>query len=135
MHAEVHGVRACCSGPRREGGRWPRLTRKKKSVQDQIWAYYAKADARTDLNLGAQVSVPGNCLFECISPGNTGPPKCPPGYCDPTYGQCECCTSLEWAQDQSDPKLPPLCGVDGLSGTHTDQPDQVSAGASAGANE
>ena len=30
----------------------------------------------------------------------------------------------------------PLCGgVDGLSGTHTDQPDRVSAGASAGANE
>ena len=104
-------------------------------MQDQIWAYYMYATPRgggqTD-----QLGVPGNCLFECISADNTGPPKCPPGYCDPTYGQCDCCKSLEWAHDKSDPKLPPLCGgVDGLSGTHTDQPDQVSAGASAGANE
>ena len=89
---------------------------------------------------GEEQSLPGNCFFECISPGKSlGGPKCPPGYCDPTYGQCDCCTSLAWAQDITalDLPLPPLCqpGVDGLSGTHTDQPDRVTAGASAGANE
>ena len=87
---------------------------------------------------GDEQGLPGNCLFICISPGKSlGGPKCPPGYCDPTYGQCDCCTSLEWAQeDKTAPDLPPLCGgVDGLSGTHTDQPDRVTAGASAGANE
>ena len=102
-------------------------------VQDQIWAYFMYASPRAG---GKEQSLPGNCLFECISAGNVGPPKCPPGYCDPTYGQCDCCSSLEWAQDPDAQDLPPLCGgVDGLSGTHTDQPDRVTAGASAGANE
>ena len=60
------------------------------------------------------IGVPANCLLECASPGNPRTPACPPGYCDGTYGVCDCCTSLAWAADPTDSSLPPLCteGVD-----------------------
>ena len=50
--------------------------------------------------------------FHCTDPHKDAnhPPKCPPTYCDPTRGTCQCCTSIEWADaDASD--LPPLCDV------------------------
>ena len=58
-----------------------------------------------------RVDVP-NCLFHCTDPhmdaGN--PPVCPPQYCDPTRGTCQCCTSLAWAAPGTNPSdLPPLC--------------------------
>ena len=52
-----------------------------------------------------------SCQFHCTDPHKDAnhPPKCPPTYCDPTRGTCQCCTSLDWAADADASDLPPLC--------------------------
>ena len=53
------------------------------------------------------------------------------GFCK-GYNECDCCTSLLWAADPTDPTLPPLCtpGVDPLVDptTHTDADVPPSSG-------
>ena len=78
------------------------------NAEDHTYIYKVKGydsnDART------WIDVP-SCLFHCTDPQKDAnhPPKCPPTYCDPTRGTCQCCTSLDWAADADASDLPPLC--------------------------
>lgn len=77
------------------------------NAEDYTYIYKVKGydsnDART------WIDVP-SCQFHCTDPHKdaNNPPKCPPTYCDPTRGTCQCCTSLDWA-DANASDLPPLC--------------------------
>ena len=77
------------------------------NAEDYTYIYKVKGYDFNDEN--TWIDVP-SCLFHCTDPvkDTHQPPKCPPTYCDPTRGTCQCCTSLEWADaDASD--LPTLC--------------------------